>query len=421
MALSPPKSSLNRTHEGRPELLAPAGNPEKLQIAIHYGADAVYLGGENFSLRNYAGNFSLPEIQAAVHMAHGQGVKVYVTVNAYARSDEFPALEAYLLALADIAPDALIISDMGILTLARKIAPQIPIHLSTQANTTNLEAVRFWSTQGIRRINLARELSLDDIKTIIQKTDIEVETFIHGAMCISYSGRCLLSSFMANRDSNRGLCAHPCRWQYHVVEEKRPGEYFPVTEDQRGTYLFSSKDLCLLPHLPELIASGIGAFKIEGRMKSIHYLASTVKVYRQALDRYFENPAAFRVQPEWTRELARTSLRGTSTGFYFEQAPETRQNYTHETHVVAHQFLGKILQPVGPQRHRMAVRNKIHRGDAVEVLTPQGPAVKDHILDLRTDEDQVVEVAQPNSTVEVLFAHRFEPHDIIRKRLPHDR
>jgi putative protease len=407
---------LNSRLKTRPELLAPAGNFEKLEMAIHFGADAIYLGGEQFSLRNYAGNFTVPEMKTAVQLAHRQGVKVYVTVNVYARSDEFPALEAYLQALSSIAPDALIISDPGILVLARKTVPQIPIHFSTQANTTNAEAARFWASLGVSRINVARELSLAEIKTIIDNTHVQIETFIHGAMCISYSGRCLLSSFMAGRDSNRGQCAHPCRWQYHVVEQKRPDQYFPVTEDDRGTYLFSSKDLCMLPHLPELIESGIAAFKIEGRMKSIHYLASTVKTYRQALDLYAEDPAAFKVRSEWINELNRTSLRGTSTGFYFENPPEALQNYQHKSQIVPHQFLGKILEQLDTHRYMMEVRNKIFTGEAVEVLSPQGPAVADRIEALISEEGQMLEFAQPNSTVSIVLGQDYAANDLIRKR-----
>jgi putative protease len=303
--------------------------------------------------------------------------------------------------------------------LARKVSPQIPIHLSTQANTTNYEAARFWASLGVSRINAARELSLEEIKAIIQKTNVEVEAFIHGSMCISYSGRCLLSSVMAGRDSNRGLCAHPCRWQYHVVEEKRPGQYFPVTEDQHGTYVFNAKDLCLLPRLPELIESGIAAFKIEGRMKSVHYLAATVKVYRQALDQYLEDPAAFMVQPGWISELTRTSRRGISTGFYFKEAPETLQNYQNEAQPEQQQFLGKILRQTGPQRYLMAVRNKIFKGEAVEVLRPQGPPLADRLQELISPDGELLEFAQPSSTVEVLFSRAYASHDIVRRGLCH--
>ena len=267
-----------------PELLAPAGNFEKMQTAIHYGADAVYLGGKKFSLRAHATNFGEEEIAQAVAYAHGHGVQVYTTLNIFAHNDDLAELPDYLAALREAKVDGLIISDPGILAVARRVVPELPIHLSTQANVTNLESVRFWAGQGVKRLNLARELSLAEITQIRQATEAELEIFVHGALCISYSGRCLLSLYLTGRDANQGNCAHPCRYHYRLEEEKRPGQFFPVEEDSRGTYIFNAKDLCLLNRLPELIRAGADSLKIEGRMKSVYYVGAITRLYRAALD-----------------------------------------------------------------------------------------------------------------------------------------
>ncbi len=287
----------------KPELLAPAGNFEKLEIAIHYGADAVYLAGKDFSLRNFSGNFTDTELVDAVTLAHQHNVKAYLACNIYSRNHEQKQLEAFLTKTGRINPDAIILSDPGIIHLAKKIVPDVDIHLSTQANTTNLNAARFWQGMGIKRVNLARELSINEIKEISSDCEIETETFIHGAMCVSYSGRCLLSSFLSGRDSNRGLCSHPCRWKYSVVEELRPNEYHSLMEDDRGSYIFNSKDLCMIRHIPDLIDANIASLKIEGRMKGINYLASVVKTYRTAIDAYVNAPDTYETNPEWLAEL----------------------------------------------------------------------------------------------------------------------
>src|SRR5210317_748326 len=309
------------------ELLAPAGNFEKLEIAIHYGADAVYLGGQDFSLRNFSGNFSLEEIWQAVAYAHDRGVKVYVTVNVYARNEEQPLIAEYLEKLGAIGADGLILADPGVILTARELIPHIPLHLSTQANTTNYKTVEFWQQLDIRRVNVARELTLAEIKSITEQSHIEIEAFVHGAMCIAYSGRCLLSSFMANRHSNRGMCAHPCRWKYALVEELRDGEYMPIAEDDRGTYIFNSKDLCMIEHIPAMIDSGVSALKIEGRMKGINYLATVVKVYREAIDQYYQDPMGYAVQPAWLVELTRIDHRGFCSGFYFDDPQQTEADF----------------------------------------------------------------------------------------------
>jgi U32 family peptidase len=320
------KESVKGLRPSIPELLAPAGNYEKLVTAVHYGADAVYLGGKQFSLRAKAGNFEPDTMRQAVAYAHAHRVKVYVTVNILAHNDDLPDLDAYLLELREIGVDALIISDPGILLRVRTVTPDLPIHLSTQANVTNRLAARFWQGQGAVRLNLARELSLVEIEEIRREVGGELEVFVHGALCISYSGRCMLSNYMTGRDANQGNCAHPCRYSYALIEEKRPGLYYPVEEDERGTYIFNAKDLCLLEVLPELLAAGVDSLKIEGRMKSIFYVGGVVRVYRAALD-YLEGlpaeawrqPAEIRLPETLMGELLKTGTRGSSENFMRER------------------------------------------------------------------------------------------------------
>ena len=375
------------------ELFAPAGNFEKLEIAIHYGADAVYLGGKNFSLRNFSGNFSLEEIKQAVAYAHDRGVKIYVTVNVYVRNDEQPFIASYLEKLGAVGPDGVIAADPGVILTARELMPHIPLHLSTQANSTSYKTVEFWERLGIRRVNVARELTLAEIKTIGQQTQIEIEAFVHGAMCIAYSGRCLLSSFMANRHSNRGMCAHPCRWKYALVEETRAGHYMPIAEDDRGTYIFNSKDLCMIEHIPAMIQSGVSALKIEGRMKGINYLASVVKVYREAIDRYFQDPMGYAVQPEWLVELTRINRRGFCTGFYFDDPQQTVPDYDLSMGAETHLFIGKVLT-AHDGRTLMEVRNKCRAGDRVEILSPRHAIRNTFIGDMQDEEGKQIQIAR---------------------------
>ncbi len=324
----------------KPELLAPAGNFEKLEIAIHYGADAVYLSGKDFSLRNFSQNFTHKELFDAVLFAHNHKVKVYLACNIFLRNHEQKDLKSFLTKIDKIAPDAVIISDPGIIMLAKEIIPDIDIHLSTQANTTNLQAAKFWHSLGVKRINLSRELSIDEIKEITAGSKIEIETFIHGAMCVSYSGRCLLSSFLSKRSSNSGLCSHPCRWKYSVVEELRPGKYHSLMEDNKGSYIFNSKDLCMIRHIPELINANISSLKIEGRMKGINYLAAVVKTYRNAIDKYIEDPDAYKMDPDWFAELDQVFHREYCTGFYFNKPDELLPNYNNIHHGKIHSFIG---------------------------------------------------------------------------------
>ncbi len=397
------------------ELLAPAGNFEKLEIAVNYGANAVYLAGKNFSLRNFSGNFSHAELKQAVKLAHAVNVKVYIACNIYSRNSEQKAVAEHLQELGAIGPDALIIADPGIFMQARQLVPEIPVHLSTQANTTNYNSVLFWEQLGVKRINAARELSLKEIYEISMHSTAEVEAFVHGAMCISYSGRCLLSSFMALRDSNRGLCAHPCRWRYSVVEELRPGKYMPIAEDKRGTYIFNSSDLCMIEHIPEMINAGITSLKIEGRMKGINYLATTVKVYREAIDRYYADPDAYQVDEEWLKELAFINNRGYCTGFYFNDPEQILPNY--ERHQKPkHCFAAKVINGDSEKYVNIEVRNKIFKGDAISILRKKGPAVSDRIEDIIDGNGKSQPFAQPGSIMKILVNGKYSENDLIRKQ-----
>ncbi len=399
------------------ELLAPAGNFEKLETAIHYGADAVYLAGKNFSLRNFSGNFTMDEMLQAVSYAHEKNVKVYVACNIYPRTDEESAISEFLEQLGEIHPDALIIADPGIIMQANKIIPDIPIHLSTQANTTSRQSVLFWASQGVERVNTARELPLDEIKTLAHNSPVEIETFVHGAMCISYSGRCLLSSYMARRDGNRGMCAHPCRWKYSVVEELRPGHYMPLAEDDRGSYIFNSRDLCMIDHIPEMINAGIASLKIEGRMKGLNYLAATVKTYRQAIDLYYKTPELYIVPEDWQKTLAGVNQRGYCTGFYLNDPDACLPNYEKDKPENNPKFVGKIVKTMTRNRFYVGVRNKIQIGDTIDILTVNGPARPNRIAKMTTEKNEETAVAQPNSSVfiETEFPSDCEPNDIIQK------
>jgi putative protease len=396
------------------ELLAPAGNFEKLEIAIHYGADAVYLAGKEFSLRNFSQNFTLDELQHAVRYARKHHVKVYAACNVYPKNNEQKSIVDYLGSLGDIGIDALIIADPGIFMTASKVIPQIPIHLSTQANTTNLKSALFWQTLGVKRVNLARELSLKEIKEVVLHCDLEIEAFVHGSMCIAYSGRCLLSSFMANRDSNRGMCTQSCRWKYAVVEEFRPGQYMPIAEDDRGSYMFSSKDLCMIEHIPEIIESGIVSLKIEGRMRGINYLASTVKVYREAIDAYYENRKDDTALKNWLYELQAVSNRSYSTGFYFDDPRQILPVYGNLRHS-GQKIIGKVIGKSQKHGIELDVRNKIFKGDTIQILGRKGPVKNDRIHAISDDRGQPLAFAQPGSTVFVEMENACHPNDIIRK------
>lgn len=403
----------------KPELLAPGGSLEKCRIALLYGADAVYVGGKEYSLRAYAKNLDEEELLSACQLAHGLGKNIYVTVNAFAREADLKGLPSYLQYLGDIGVDAIIVSDPGVLTLARKWAPSLPIHLSTQANTTNSLSVAFWQDQGIRRINLARELSFEEVREIRTKSDLELEIFIHGAMCISYSGRCLLSSFLNERSANRGLCSQPCRWSYRLVEEKRPGQYFPICEDARGTYIFNSQDLCLMEDLGKLMTLGIHAFKVEGRMKGALYLAGVIRSYRQAIDTYWEHPEDFQVKAHWREDLERMSHRSYTKGLLFPDPDRNRSHVDeltpyHRTHTLA-----GLVRPLPSRSQRkdricVEVRTRLFPGTFLEFLNPDGSSNVYHPECFETPEGHPLTVAHPNTRI--LFRVPFPtfPFQVIR-------
>ena len=396
------------------ELLAPAGTPEKLEIAVHYGADAVYLAGKDFSLRNLSGNFSHEEMLAARQFTRNRGVQMYVTVNIYSRNSEAAAIADYLDFLKTVAPDAIIVADPAIFSQARKQTPGIPVHISTQANTTNTGTARFWRKLGASRINAARELSLEEIREIAKDSGIAVEAFVHGAMCMAVSGRCLLSGFMAGRESNRGLCCQPCRFHYTVMEETRPGQYFPIAEDERGAYIFNSRDLCMIEHLPALIDAGICSLKIEGRMKSIHYLAGVVKVYREAIDRWYLNPDNYQVQPHWLRELSAISHRGYCTGFYFGDGEQIAAN-SENLIVPGHRFVAKVIRDANTDGGvQVGVKNKIHTGETVDVLSSMGPSRPDRIVNITDEMGLPQPLAQPGTTVTLYLETPPRRLDLIR-------
>jgi putative protease len=397
-----------------PELLAPAGNMEKLQIAIHYGADAVYLGGKSFGLRNLAANFDRKELDEAVAYAHDRGVKVYLTLNAYPANSDLPALHAYLGEIAHIPFDAYIVADPGVIDLVRELSPQMELHLSTQANTVNWRSALFWQKQGIKRINLAREMSLADISETAGRVDLELEAFVHGAMCISYSGRCLLSSVMSGRNANKGECSHPCRWGYSLVEETRPGEYFPVLEDETGTFIFNSKDLCLIEHLPELAASGVSSIKIEGRMKGINYVGAVIRVYREALDRLAAEGDAYRFRPEWLEELCKISHRGYTTGFAFGAPLDVGQEYG-ASYIRSHEFVGVVESMEDDGTVVVAVRNQIKSGDSIEWLGRGMRLGTMPHVELLDEKSAPLAVANPNSRIRLKPSFTVEPFDLLRK------
>ncbi len=399
----------------RVELLAPAGNFEKLEMAIHFGADAVYLGGKQFSLRGHCGNFATDELEAAIAYCHCHGAKAYVTCNIYPRNEDLAGIRNFLRNLAAIEPDAVIISDPGVFSIARKVAPAVPIHVSTQANTTSHAAVDFWQTLGADRINAARELSLEEIAAICTQSRLPVEVFVHGAMCMAYSGRCLLSSFLARRDGNRGLCAHPCRWQYALVEEKRPGRYMPVQETGQGSFVLSAHDLCMITHIPQLIEAGVRALKIEGRMKGIHYLATTVNAYREAIDAYYRSDTIPPASPrDLFRELEAVNNRGYSTGFYLGPPDQASVPLAAPPPGGGFRLVGKVLGNSDGADVRLEVRNRFYPGDRVEIISPGRPIIAGRIQSIRDDDGALMEVARPGFTVRVGLPCACRRWDLLR-------
>ena len=377
-----------------PELLIPASSLEVLKTAVMFGADAVYIGGEAFGLRAKAKNFSMEEIREGIAFAHAHDVKVYITANILAHNGDLSGVRAYFEELIEIRPDALIISDPGVFMIAREVCPEIDIHISTQANNTNYGTYQFWHQLGARRVVTARELSMAELKEIREKApaDLEMETFIHGAMCISYSGRCLLSNYFTGRDANRGACTHPCRWKYAIVEETRPGEYMPVYENERGTYIFNSKDLCMIEHIPELIDSGIDSFKIEGRMKTALYVATVARTYRKAIDDYLESPELYRENMDWyLDQISNCTYRQFTTGFFFGKPDESAQIYDNNTYVKEYTYLGIIGECTADGLYRIEQRNKFSVGEQIEIMKPDGrniPVVVRRIVDEEGQEMQ---------------------------------
>lgn len=401
------------------ELLAPAGDLERLKIAVMYGADAVYVGGQIFGLRAAAKNFSLEELAEGVKYAHENNVKVFVTANIIPHNEDLDDLPPYLRELSAIGVDAVIVSDPGTFMMVKETIPDMEIHISTQANNTNYQTVNFWHKQGAKRVVMARELSFEEIKEIREKTpsDLEIEAFVHGAMCMSYSGRCLLSNYMANRDANRGECAQPCRWKYHIVEEKRPGEYMPVYEGEEGTYIMNSKDLCMIEFIPQLFESGIDSFKIEGRMKTTYYVATVVRAYRMAIDSYLKDPQNWVFKEEWLDELKKASHRDFTTGFYEERPGHTEHLYTNKSYVRSYDFIGMVLdydQSTGLTT--VEQRNRFFKGDTIEIIGPHQEMIKTVIEEMWDEEGNPIDVApHPKQIVKMKLNQPTAPYYLLRK------
>lgn len=407
----------------KPELLLPAGSLPVLKTAVKYGADAVYIGGEAFSLRAGAKNFSAEEMKEGIDFAHANGVKVYVTANILAHNDDIEEASAYFKELKDVGPDALIISDPGIFDLAREFLPDMEIHISTQANNSNYGTYNFWHKLGAKRVVTARELSLAEIKEIIEHIpeDMEIETFIHGAMCISYSGRCLLSAYMTGRSGNSGECTHPCRWKYTLEEETRPGEYMPVYENERGTYIFNSKDLCMIDHIPELIEAGIDSFKVEGRMKSALYVASIGRTYRMAIDDYLKSPEEYLSNLNYYREeISKCTYREYTTGFFFGKPNEESQIYDANTYVKEWIYLGQAgresIEHDGRTYFAIEQKNKFAVGDIVEVMSPDGNNITANVMDMLDENmEHIDSCPHPKQKFYVNLSVDMNEFDIIRK------
>lgn len=400
------------------ELLAPAGDLEKLKMAIIYGADAVYIGGENFGLRTASKNFTEEEMKQGVQFAHDRNKMVYVTLNIIPHNEDLVGLEDYLRFLDEIGVDAVIVADPGVLMIVRETLPDMEVHMSTQANNTNYQSAKFWYKQGVKRVVTARELSFKEIKELRENipADMDIETFVHGAMCISYSGRCLMSNYMTGRDANRGECAHPCRWKYSLVEEKRPGEYFPVEEDEHGTYIFNSKDLCMIDQIDKIIESGIYSLKIEGRVKTAYYVATVVRAYRMAIDNYYEDPENYQFDPALLRELEKASYRDFTHGFFFEKADETAQNYGSSSYIRNYDFVGVVVDQKD-NLTQVEIRNRIFVGDEVEIIGPNAPTIYTKVEQMYDEDMSPMEVApRPKELVWMDLGGSFGKDYILRKK-----
>ncbi len=406
----------------RVELLAPAGNLEKLKMAVMYGADSVYIGGREFGLRAFAENFSVGDMIAGIEFAHGFNKKVYLTLNIIPHNEDIERLPSYIKKIGNIGLDGIIVSDPGIFALVREIVPRMEIHMSTQANNTNWKSAEFWYKQGAGRIILARELSIDEISKIRQKAPeaLKLEAFVHGSMCISYSGRCLLSSYMTGRDSNLGMCAHPCRWNYYLAEEKRPGEYYPVYEDERGTYIMNSKDLCMIQYLPEILKAGITSLKIEGRNKSVYYVATIVKAYREALDAYFDDPGNYKFDEYWLDEVKKVSHRDFTTGFFLGRTDGSHQVYETSSYIREYDFIGIVKEY--NEKNKLALieqRNRFSAGDIIEVMPPKGRFFSQTVENMTDEKGYAIDAApHPQMKVYIKIEQPVQAGTILRKQNP---
>ncbi len=402
----------------KPEILAPASSLEALKTAVRFGADAAYIGGEMYGLRAKAKNFSAEDMRKGICYAHEHGKKVYVTANITAHNRDLDGVRQYFHELKELKPDALIISDPGVFSIAREVCPEIDVHISTQSNNVNYLTFRFWQEQGAARIVTARELSIAEIGEIRENIpdELEIETFVHGAMCISYSGRCLLSNYFTGRDANLGACTHPCRWKYYIMEEKRPGEFLPIEENDRGTYIFNSKDLCMIEHIPELVEAGIDSFKIEGRMKTALYVAVASRTYRQAVDDYFEDPDKYKSRiPYYQEEIAKCTYRQFTTGFFFGPANRESQVYDQNTYVKGCVYLGMIERVMPDGTGWFEQKNKFSVGDQVEIMKPSGENVRTTVLAMYDEAGTAIESCpHPSVPVRIQMECRLEPFDIIR-------
>ena len=403
----------------KPELLAPAGSLSKLKYAIMYGADAVYIGGEAFSLRVAAKNFTMEEIAEGIKFAHDRGKKVYITANIIPHNADLKLFPDFVREVDRLGADAIIVSDLGTFSIVREVAPDLEIHISTQANNTNYRSAQMWHSLGAKRVVLARDLTFKEIREIRDKLDpeCEIENFVHGAMCISYSGRCLLSNYMTHRDANKGACAHPCRWKYYLMEEKRPGEYMPVFENERGTFIYNSKDLCMVEHIPELIEAGIDSFKIEGRVKNELYVATVVKSYRRAIDAYFENPDSYKFDETIADELSKVSHREYTPGFYYGKPDGNQQLYTSNTYIQDYTIVGVVVSyNASTGEAVIEQRNRFFKGDEIEVITPDGDDYAFTVDKMYNDRDEEIDVApHAQMIVKMNMEHPVGEYTILRK------
>ena len=404
----------------KPELLIPASSLEVLKTAVIFGADAVYIGGEAFGLRAKAKNFTMEEMKEGIEFAHARNVKVYVTANILAHNYDLEGVEEYFKELRDIHPDALIIADPGVFSIAKRVCPEIERHISTQANNTNYETYRFWYELGAKRVVSARELSLEEIRQIRNHipNELEIETFIHGAMCISYSGRCLLSNYFTGRDANRGACTHPCRWKYAVVEETRPGEYMPVYENERGTYIFNSKDLCMIDHIPEILESGIDSLKIEGRMKTALYVATVARTYRKAIDDCLKSRELYEKNLPWYREqISNCTYRQFTTGFFYGKPDENTQIYDSNTYVKEYTYLGIVGEVTEDGLCRIEQRNKFSVGEEIEIMKPDGENIVTRVQQILNEDGEEQESApHPKQVLYIRLDQKAEHYDILRRQ-----